>query len=166
MMCFKNLEKNPLVTKNNSAKSLIIKDFEIQFHKSIDEIDASLFRTEKDIFLTPQFLKVLENAPPQSFQFCYLTFFRKNQFIGFIACEIKHFKAIESLNFSNVDSYILLAVRKWLAKQVSFQTLIVGNLLLTGEHSFHFGNSIISLEDKRLLVIEAIDLTKIIGPLF
>ena len=160
MMCFKTLEKNPLVTKNNSAKSLIIKDFEIQFHQSISEINSALFSTEKDIFLTPHFLKVLENAPPKSFQFCYLTFFRKNQYVGFMACEIKHFKAEESLNFTNVDSYILLAVRKWLAKQVNFQTLIVGNLLLTGEHSFHLDNSIVSIEDRRLLIIEAIDHAK------
>ena len=156
MMCFKTLENNPLVTKNNSVKSLIINDYEIQFNKSIDEIDSTLFSTERDIFLTPNFLKVLENAPPKSFQFCYLTFFHKNQFVGFMACEIKHFKTEESLNLSNVDSYILLAVRKWLAKQVNFQTLIVGNLLLTGEHSYHLDNSLISEADRKFLMIKGI----------
>jgi hypothetical protein len=77
-----------------------------------------------------------------------------------MACEIKHFKAEESLNLANVDSYILLAVRKWLAKQVNFQTLIVGNLLLTGEHSFHIDKRTLGVDDQRLLIIEGITYAK------
>ncbi len=160
MICFKTLENNTLVTENNSVKSLRINDYEIQLHKSIDEIEQIHFSQEQDIFLSPKFLKVLENTPPKSFQFCYLTFSFKNQFVGFMACEIKHFKADESLNFSNADSYILLAMRKWLAKQVNFQTLIVGNLLLTGEHSFHLDNSLISEDDRKILTVKGIEYAK------
>ena len=141
-------------------KSLKINDLEIRFHKKIDEITPPQYKCCSDIFLSYDFLKVLELAPPHGFKFCYLSFYKKGDFVGFSACEIKHFEAAKSLNFEDEKPSLWLTFRKWLAEKVSFQTLIVGNLLLTGEHSYFFENELITDSDKSIFIKEGVILAK------
>ncbi len=166
-MCFKATLQVPPVKKENPYKSLIIKDLNIRFYKNIDDIaefkhlpSSEKIITEHNIFLSPGFQRVLKQAPPFGYQFCYLTFHKNEQLVGFAACQIKNFKASESLNFDSQQNYILLAVRKWLARRVHFQTLIVGNLLLTGENSYWFDNQLITDLDKNEFLSNGIQLAK------
>ncbi len=154
-MCFKATLQIPSIKKENPYKSLTIKDLNIRFYKNIDDIadfkylpSSQKIISEHNIFLSPDFQRVLKQSPPFGFQFCYLTFHKNEQLVGFVACQIKNFDASESLNFDGQQNYILLAVRKWLARHVHFQTLIVGNLLLTGENSYWFDNQLVTDSDK------------------
>ena len=166
-MCFKaTLQDHPII-KENPYKSLTIKDLNIRFYKNIDDIadfkylpSSQKIISEHNIFLSPDFQRVLKQTPPFGFQFCYLTFHKKEQFVGFVACQIKNFDASESLNFDGQQNYILLAVRKWLARRVHFQTLIVGNLLLTGENSYWFDNQLVTDEDKNNFLSNGIQFVK------
>ena len=166
-MCFKaTLQVHP-IKKEKSYKSLTIKDLNIRFYKNIDDIadfkylpSSQKIISEHNIFLSPDFQRVLKQTPPFGFQFCYLTFHKNEQFVGFVACQIKNFDASESLNFDGQQNYILLAVRKWLARRVHFQTLIVGNLLLTGENSYWFDNQLVTDEDKNNFLSNGIQFVK------
>lgn len=141
-MCFKTLATTSLITTTTDKHSVFIDDIELRYCRRIDELAdfiESAGKNVTDLFMTPLFLNVLEKAPPTGFQFCYIAFLKNDHFLGLMVCEIKHFKADESLNFSVKSSpTLLLKFRKWLAQKVQFQTLIVGSLLLTGEHSFIF----------------------------
>ena len=166
-MCFKaTLQVSP-VKKENLYKSLTIKDLNIRFYKNIDDIadfkylpSSQKIISEHNIFLSPHFQRVLIQTPPFGFQFCFLTFHKNEQLVGFVACQIKNFDASESLNFDGQQNYILLAVRKWLARRVHFQTLIVGNLLLTGENSYWFDNQLVTDEDKNIFFSDGIQFVK------
>ena len=166
-MCFKATLQIPPIKKEKSYKSLTIKDLNIRFYKNIDDIadfkylpSSQKIISEHNIFLSPDFQRVLKQTPPFGFQFCYLTFHKNEQFVGFVACQIKNFDASESLNFDGQQNYILLAVRKWLARRVHFQTLIVGNLLLTGENSYWFANQLVTDEDKNNFLSNGIQFVK------
>jgi predicted N-acyltransferase len=160
-MCFKVFENSPSKIATQANKSLTIHDWTISFFKSIDAVDTlATSLLTPDIYGKYDFLKILETNPPLGFQFCYITFHKNEQLIGWMPCEIKHFNAQESLNFSKESNPFLLKVRKALAKKVSFETLIVGSLLLTGEHSYYFDNQLIINKDKYFLISKGIELAK------
>ena len=166
-MCFKATLQVPPIKKENPYKSLTIKDLNIRFYKNIDDIadfnhlpSSQKIISEHNIFLSPDFQRVLIQTPPFGFQFRYLTFHKNEQLVGFVACQIKNFDASESLNFDSQQNYILLAVRKWLARRVHFQTLIVGNLLLTGENSYWFDNQLVTDTDKNDFLSNGIQFAK------
>ncbi len=161
-MCFKVFENNPSQTATQANKSLTIDEWTISFFKSIDAVDTSerFSAFTHDIYGNYDFLNVLEKNPPSGFQFCYLTFHKNEQLIGWMPCEIKHFKADQSLNFSKESNSFILKIRKALAQKVSFETLIVGSLLLTGEHSYYFDNQIVTNTDKYFLISKGIEFAK------
>lgn len=159
-MCFK--ASNHLSIKKQytaTRKSLKINEWTISFSRSLNS-----FLTEgvfiDDTFRSKSFLSALENTPPKGFRFCYISFEKNGQFIGFMPCEIKHFKAEDSLNFSKETNPFLLGIRKSLAKHVSFETLVVGSLLLTGEHSYYFDNQLVTEVDKQFLILNGIAYAK------
>ena len=166
-MCFKATLQVPPVKKENPYKSLTVKDLNIRFYKNIYDIaefkhlpSSQKIISEHNIFLSSDFQRVLKQTPPFGFQFCYLTFHKNEQLVGFVACQIKNFDAAESLNFDGQQNYMLLAVRKWLARRVHFQTLIVGNLLLTGENSYWFDNQLVTDADKNNFILNGIQFVK------
>ncbi len=158
----KQLFHTALSTPKLSSKSLIINDFSIHFYTSLSDIKAESrpsFGKNQDLFLSTAYLRVLENQPPRDFAFCYLVFAKKGEVVGFMACQIKHFNAGDSLNFTGrQDNW--LTFKKWLATKVEYNTLIIGNLMLTGDHSFSFDNQALTFEDKKLLFTEGVDFAK------
>ena len=138
---------------------MTISDLRIDFYNSVNEIPESDF-AHSNIFLQSDYLTALAGNPPLGYKFCYLVFYKNNQQIGFSACQIKQFRAAESLNFNPQQSSILLAFKKGLASQVNFNTLIVGSLLLTGENSYSFDNQLVTIEEKNQLITEGVKLAK------
>ena len=158
LMCNSLMNKQSHLPQN-AQKSLAINDLRIDFYNSINEIPESDF-AHSNIFLQIDYLTVLAQNPPLGYKFCYLVFYKNNQQIGFSACQIKQFRAAESLNFNPQQSSILLAFKKGLASQVNFNTLIVGSLLLTGENSYSFDNQLVTIEEKNQLITEGVKLAK------
>ena len=149
-------------TPKSSDNSLTINDFSIYFYTSLSDIKAESahsFGLKKDIFLSTEYLSVLENKPPRDFTFCYLVFEKNGEVVGFMACQIKYFNAGDSLNFSGRKEN-LLTFKKWLASKVEYNTLIIGNLMLTGDHSYSFDNQLLTFEDKKQLFTEGVGFAK------
>jgi len=104
---------------------------------------------ENRLFLRHTYLQTLEQNPPEGVRFCYLTFSLDKQPIGVAACQIKYFKGDETLNEPPVvekDPCYFKAVarhfKSFVARQVEFNTLVCGSLLLTGEHGYFFDERI------------------------
>jgi hypothetical protein len=151
---------NAVLKSDNN--SLIINDFSIKYYRSVADIKAErpfTFGYYEDIFLNTEYLQLLENNPPQDFTFCYLVFEKKGIIVGFMACQIKYFNAGQGLNFTGrKDNWLVL--KKWLADKVEYNTLIIGNLMLTGDHSFHFDNQQMTFEEKNMLFTEGVNFAK------
>ena len=125
---------------------------------SPDKIRYSFFRSieaagqdwdaaapEHDIFLQRSYLSVLEHHPPHGMRFGYLVFYKADNPVGVALCQIKFFKGDDNINDLDVqskDPCFFNALAKWIKRRVASMAaadiLICGNMLLTGEHGYHF----------------------------
>jgi len=99
-----------------------------------------------NLFLQRDYLTALEQHPPEGMRFCYFVIFKTSKAVGIAIGQVLSFQASESLNFAHQpDSFLWVkAVQRlkfWVAQQIQFTALNIGNLLLTGEHGFHFVDS-------------------------
>ncbi len=96
-------------------------------------------------FLHLPFLTAIETSPPKGMGFSYLIFYKESNPIGVAYCQISPFSVGESVMTEDEDfkRYPCLVrafgriVRNLVAGK-NRNLLICGNLLLTGEHGFHF----------------------------
>lgn len=155
--------ENCCIREKIKGKSLIINGFNIQFYRSISEFTPPPYF---DYFLEKKYFEALEKVPPRDFTYCYLVFehIKTGDIVGFIACEVKVFDAGQSLNYdvtnANVFKKIKISIQKAIAKQTRFSTLIIGNLTLSGEHSFWFDDEKLDFNVKKHLFTEGVNFMK------
>ena len=152
-MCFTSTEK--LLKTTEQLNKAAFSDFDITFHPSINDIATSI-PPQYNTFLERDFLFTLEEKPPLGYQFCYVLIKKQGDFVGFMPFQMMHFKAIDSLNFNKTSNPISVYLKKWLARKVEFKTLIVGNLILTGENSYQFEDKI-EQKTKENIILKSID---------
>jgi hypothetical protein len=119
-----------------------------------------------DIFLQYPYLSAIENCPPEAMSFYYLIFYQEDRPVGVSYCQFLQFKATRSVNetiiktpfsrFPKLEKGLRDAILNW----SSFNVLIGGNLLLTGNHSFVFIDEVVSLDEAYACIGEAMDLLK------
>jgi hypothetical protein len=157
-MCLKTAINAINKTSNQADNVLIINDFHLQFYRTVADIRKNTPpqyfdrltnpRSENhDFFLHLDYLETIERTPPTDYSFAYLVIHNSitEKLVGFMACQIKYFDASQSLNYnaqtaSNYEK-IKIKSQKLVAKLTRFSTLIIGNLTLTGEHSFFFDDA-------------------------
>ena len=97
-----------------------------------------------NIFLQRNYLEALEKYPPKGMSFAYLLFYQDDRPIGLAINQILLFNADESLAKDEDGKSLCffeatsLFLKKLIAKKVEFNSLILGNLLLTGAHGIYF----------------------------
>lgn len=132
------------------------------FHRSIaaagKEWDAAA--PAHDIFLQRPFLDILESFPPLGMRFGYLVFYQNEAPVGVAMCQIKYFKGDDNINDLEVPrrdpcffNGLALWFKRWVAGMAAADILICGNMLLTGEHGYHFDYQRINKSD----AIEALE---------
>ncbi len=149
-------------THNRKGHILSPKGYSVQFYHSIKEISADweIAAPPDNIFLQKKYLTLLEENPPIGMAFCYLLFYKNNKPVGVSACQIQNFKLENSLKteeektpcfFTSASRFL----KNIISSQVDFNTLVCGNVLLTGEHGYYFDPSISDV-DKMSLIEEAL----------
>lgn len=129
--------------------------------KFAEEWDA--VAPKNNVFLQRPFLTAVEDNPPEGMQFRYLLFYENEQPFGLAVCQILYFRADESLTWEEEKKpagffwNVAKRLRGQLARKVEFNTLICGNLLLTGEHGYYFDPRYANGEETVFLVSEAIN---------
>ncbi len=135
-------------------------DMQLFFYQSLNDVPHEWddLAPSDNIFLQRTYLSLLEQNPPIGMRFCYLLYCEKNKPVGIAIGQIQHFKADRSLNkeeedktpcfFTTLGRYF----KGLLASKVDFYTLVIGNLLLTGEHGYYFNSKI--PKEKAVLYLE------------
>jgi hypothetical protein len=180
-MCLKTAVPNFSKTTELANNSLIINNLQLNFYRTVADIredfvaDKTLerFKTSptldcvNDFFLSLDYLETIERTPPTDYSFAYLVIqnAETRKIAGFMACQIKYFDAAKSFNFKteNLSLYDRLKInaQKLVAKLTRFSTLIIGNLTLTGQHSFYFNDDEINDFDlKKQLYTEGVSFLK------
>lgn len=138
--------------KTNKPVNLSSSNSDISYYNSILHIEKSLWSIaapKHNIFLQYEYLSLLEQCPPKGISFAYCIFFQNKLPIGIAYFQIKKFDAAASLKKS-AELGKLPFFAPYLAKPLSFNTLVAGNLLLTGEHGFYFNDLIQQNEQEQL----------------
>ena len=127
--------------KHSILKSnIILQTIDIQYFKSINDIGEILWNNAAppdNLFLQYDYLAMLERIPPEGMSFAYCLFFDESQALGVAYFQIKGFDAAASIR-SYIEKGKLPSFAESIAKPLNFNTLVSGNLLLTGEHGFYF----------------------------
>lgn len=173
-MCFKTSLHACSKTIDASDNTLIVNDFHLHFYRTATEVRQNIppqyllslsDSTGKsgDLFLNLDYLETLEQVPPTDFSFAYLVIQHRitGKIMGFMACQVKDFDAAKSLNYdantASLYEKIKITGQKMLARLTRFSTLIIGNLTLTGEHSFYFNHDeLTDLDLKKQLYTEGV----------
>jgi len=96
--------------------------------------------SSKSSLMSYDFLKTIEEFPPLGLRPFYAGLYTENrEVVGFFLFQIKYFKANQSIKFDQDDDLfcrIHLKMRSIVAGLVEFNTLICGNLLLTGSYGY------------------------------
>ncbi|MEM9820007.1 MAG: GNAT family N-acetyltransferase [Bacteroidota bacterium] len=146
------------LSKTGARKALSRENHTVYFFNSIKEVPADwdTIAPKNNLFLQKNYLQLLEEHPPKEMRFGYLLFYWQDQPIGLAIGQVQFFKADRSLNkeqqktpgFFNTFARHL---KEMVASRVEFITLVCGNLLLTGEHGFHFSETVDKVEAMNLL---------------
>lgn len=154
---------NPTPVLNPATTST--SHFRYSFFRSIAAAgqDWAAAAPAHDLFLQRPYLEILEQNPPRGMRFAYSIFYKNEQPVGVAYFQIKYFKGddnIRDLNqTSEKDPCFFTALGNWfkkkVAQQVAADILILGNMLLTGEHGYHFDFQEISQQQAMRLLEEA-----------
>lgn len=143
------------------------KDIQLSIYSSIEDAKSewNAIVPDENVFLQEQFLRVLEEYPPEGMQYRYLIFKDDQNLFGVAYCQVQYFKADESINqpIDGDDPCFFKAIGKSLrdlvSKMVEFNSLVCGNLLLTGEHGYYFDYSKVEQKQAYELLVDALNTT-------
>ncbi len=104
----------------------------------------------KSSLISYEFLKTIEDFPPNGLRPFYAALYdERHEVIGFFLFQIKYFKAHQSIKFEQDEDLfcrIHRRMRSIVAGLVEFNTLVCGNLLLTGPYGYLIQNKFKSHE--------------------
>lgn len=119
-------------------------EYEFSLHKSILDIKEEWEAIVPDkLFFKSKYLSFAEANTPEGMHQRYGLFHLGGEPVGTLILQVKKIALGESLTVVEDDnqslrSKIAKSVKSNIAKTISFNTLIVGNLFLTGQFSFYF----------------------------
>lgn len=140
-------------------------EYQLSVVDSIDKVDLSwaAVAPKENIFLQNDYLRALEQHPPQQMGFRYLLFYKENKVIGLAYVQTYFVRMKESVQHQEVPKgwwqRIRYMLQQWFLKKAVFNVLICGNLVLTGEHGYHFiSDSGLSKAEQAALAAKGMDL--------
>ncbi len=151
------LYKPEHLTKENEQNASLTAHFFMGFDNVLDQPATfvkpilSFLERSENLFFRPEYFKILEKTPPKGVQLGYLFLKKNEQIVGFAPCQIKDFRAAESMNFSD-ECNLSSVCRLFVANNLNFQTLVIGNLSLTGENAFLFDNQLVTKKEEGVLL--------------
>lgn len=141
----------------------------IQVSYDLEAIQEAWERLQpKDnIFLQSPYLLALQQFPPKQIKFCYLVFYKDNEPIGISYNQIFHLDASESVQDKDkaattskracILDMLRRTVKSWVLRTSNFDLLVCGNILLTGEYGYYFGQNY-SAEAQILWIEQSLDI--------
>jgi predicted N-acyltransferase len=159
--CFENkaIVENP---RENSVQ--LENDIQVGISDTIDACsDWAKIAANQTLFLQPDYLKALENCPPEGMRFAYLTFYKNNQPCGIAYAQIFKFSTYESLKHHrsfNDEKAKFLRLKKWFAHRLEFYSIVCGNVLMTGEYGYRFDNQLVNQVEQFGIVNQGLEILR------
>jgi predicted N-acyltransferase len=93
-----------------------------------------------NIFLSKEYLTVLEQSKPKNMLCFFITFYKKEKLVGIALAQFLDLNKLES--FGERDKCIKTAVRNFIFKNFCSHVLFIGNNMLTGQNAFSFSDEV------------------------
>lgn len=141
--------------------------FIFEIHNHLEDV-ASVWRTlsdGKDILFEYPFLNTIENFGPAGIRPIYVTVVQDREIIALLYFQLKFVRLAENLRIEEQESCSIMQravvpLRNAIIKSIQFQTLVCGNLLVTGSYGFD-KTQYSTPEEAFLMVVQAMDAVKI-----
>jgi hypothetical protein len=102
-----------------------------------------------NIFLTSEYLEVLEKSAPTNMICHFIGLFKKKELVGIALSQFLNLNQMES--FGERDKCVKTAVRNTVFKNFASHILIIGNNMLTGQNAFIFSDKIDRIQGLKTL---------------
>lgn len=96
--------------------------------------------SERNIFLSAGYLKVLEDSAPGNMRCFFIGLFQNQTLVGIALAQFLDLSEVES--FGDRDSCLKTKIRQVVFKKFSSKVLFIGNNMLTGQNAFLFSDTI------------------------
>jgi hypothetical protein len=93
-----------------------------------------------NVFLSKEYLKVLELASPLNITCHFIGFFKENELVGIAIAQF--FDLNKQSNFGERDQCFKTYARNFVFKNLASHVIIMGNNMLTGQNAFSFSEKI------------------------
>lgn len=113
--------------------------FQIYKSASLLPLDWNLLAVD-NIFLTREYLEVLENSSPVNMTCHFIGLFKEDKLIGIVLTQFLFAEKLES--FGERDKCLKTSVRNFALKNFASHVLFVGNNMLTGQNAFVFDKKV------------------------
>ncbi|MFZ4105615.1 GNAT family N-acetyltransferase [Flavobacterium sp.] len=100
----------------------------------------------KNIFLSKEYLEILEKSAPINMRCFFIGFFDKEELVGIGLSQFLDLNLLQS--FGERDKCVKASVRNFIFKNFCSHVLLMGNNMLTGQNSFAFSEEI----DKKTII--------------
>lgn len=135
-------------------------DYTFELYNRVDDLPNSWdgLVQEEDLFLHASYLKALEASPPQGMGLRFLLLKKENKPVGAVLLQLIDYTLQDSLK--GLEEGKQRTWREWLryklASVLNFKILIVGNLLLSGDHAYYFDPRALSEAEGLKLIAESL----------
>ncbi|APX98932.1 GNAT family N-acetyltransferase [Lacinutrix venerupis] len=99
-----------------------------------------------DVFLKTPFLSALEQSSPKNITSYYIAFFKAKELVG-IAIIQRVEMYLKDIFRNNKDKYLTQKTKQLISKIVRGNTLVIGNIMHTGQHGLYFNIKEISYKE-------------------
>ena len=110
----------------------------------------------ENIFLTTDYLAVLENSSPINMVCNFIGIFNQQELIGIAVCQFIDLNHLES--FGDRDKCLKKYIRNFIFKTFSSHVLVIGNNMLTGQNAFCIKENCNKVEVIKSLKLASIEL--------
>lgn len=142
------------VSKPKRVYDLGIDGYSFHVYYSIQDFE-NLWKSHEancSVFMRIPYFKSLEASHVDDLQMRYLLLYDGDTFVAFYPIQLKYFQAHKSIRNIEEDTESI-PVRKSLAKYVNVNTMIAGNIIVSGELMFHYLDESIA-ESRRFVITE------------
>lgn len=115
---------------------------------------------QNDIFLQQPYLKGLEQSTPSNITLFFIGIFKEEEMVGVALIQLVNLQAKEIFR-TRASSKIPSILRAMAFKLLNGNVLVVGNLMHTGPHGFHFNSDKITQAAFLNIIFKALDAVKI-----
>ncbi|WP_034060437.1 GNAT family N-acetyltransferase [Lacinutrix jangbogonensis] len=120
---------------------------QFKIYNTVEEIPDSWDALPyNDVLLKTSFLKALEHSSPKNITPNYIAIFKAQELVG-IAIIQRVEMYLEDIFRNNNDKYLTRRSKQLISKIVRGNTLVIGNIMHTGQHGLYFNSQAISYKE-------------------